>query len=446
MSKTTRRQFLKASSLAACGLLAGTGRRLSSGYALNEKLQLAVIGIAGRGAGNLGALAGLDESIVALCDVDQRHLGRVGEEFPKARRYQDFRRVLDDGDIDAVVVSTPDHTHAIITLSALRAGKHVYCEKPLAHTAEEVLTVQRVAREAKRATQMGTQIHAEANYRRVVELVQSGAIGAVREAHCWVGKNWGGGERPKETPPVPEYLDYDLWLGPAPGRPYHPIYLPGNWRRWWDFGGGTLADMGCHYLDLPFWALELGEPATIAARGSTPHPETASEWLIAEWEFPARGKSPPCKLVWYDSGKRPELPEAHDNPEVRAEIERWGNGVLFVGERGLLLADYGKHRLLPAASFEGFQAPDPHIPDSIGHHKEWIQACKGQGATLCNFDYSGTLSLAVILGNVAYRSGERLEWDSVRHRLKSPNEATRFLSTPARPGWELSAPRQLQRR
>jgi predicted dehydrogenase len=278
---------------------------------------------------------------------------------------------------------------------------------------------------------MGTQIHAGSNYRRVVEVVQSGAIGAVRECHAWCGKNWGGGERPRETPPVPEYLHYDLWLGPAPYRPYHPTYLPANWRRWWDFGGGTLADMGCHYLDLAFWALKLGCPGTVEARGPAVHQETAPEWLVVEWGFPGREGLPACQLTWHDGGRRPEL---FKEP---GRLPEWGDGVLFVGEKGMLIADYGRHVLLPEKSFKDFQRPAPSIPESIGHHKEWIAACKDGRPTTCNFEYSGNLAEAVLLGTVAYRSGKKLDWDGAGLKVKNSPEAMAFVRARYREGWAL---------
>jgi hypothetical protein len=311
---------------------------------------------------------------------------------------------------------------------ALRLGKHVYCEKPLTHSVHEARLVAQAAASSKTATQMGTQIHAENNYRRVVEIIQSGAIGPVREVHTWAGRSWGGGDRPKEMPPVPPNLHWDLWLGPATERPYHPTYLPANWRKWWDFGGGNIADMACHHMDLPFWALKLRGPTTIEAEGPPVHPETCPLGLIVRYEFPARGDMPPVKLTWYDGDKIP--PTIHDLPTG-------GGGNLFVGERGKLWADYGSYKLSPESDFAGYKPPKPTIPNSIGHHAEWLLACKTGSPTTCNFDYSGALTEAVLLGNVAYRVGQRLEWDAAKLTAVNCPEAERFLRRAYRKGWEL---------
>ncbi len=368
---------------------------------------------------------------MALCDVDEKRAGKAREKFPRARFHADFRHLLDAKGLDGVVIATPDHTHAIPAKAALSLGLDVYCEKPLTHTVQEARVVAETAAKYERVTQMGTQIHAGTNYRRVVELIQSGAIGPVREVHVWCDKSLGGGDRPSETPPVPEGLHYDLWLGPAPQRPYHSAYIPFNWRKWWDFGGGTLADMACHHMDLPFWALKLRHPTKVGAEGSNPvHPETAAKWLIVRYEFPARGELPPVHLTWYDGGKRPEL-------FVEGKLPKWGDGTLFIGDKGMLLADYGRHKLLPEADFTDFVAPKPSIPDSVGHHREWIQACKTRSATTCNFDYGGALTEAVLLGNVSYRLGKPLVWDAKNLRATNEPAAERFIRKEYRKGWTL---------
>ncbi len=424
-----RRQFLRNTS--AAGLAAWAGGRWAIGAfpGANEKLNIALVGTSGRAAGNIEGVQ--SQNIVAICDIDDALLGRAGERFPDAKPYNDFRKMLEQKDIDAVVVSTADHVHAPASVMAMNLGKHVYCEKPLSHSVYEARVVTEAAAKAKVATQMGTQIHAGDNYRRVVELIQSGAIGPVRECHVWVEKAWSGGERPTETPPVPKGLHWDLWLGPAPERPYHSTYQPANWRRWWDFGSGTLGDMACHFMDLPFWALGLQTPLTVEAEGPPVHPETAPPWLIVRYEFPAKDTQPPVKLTWYDGGKRPSLiTETKDAPN-------WRNGVLFVGDKGMLLADYGRYVLLPEADFKDFKPPEPTIPSSIGHHNEWIEACKTGKPTTCHFGYSGPLTETVLLGVVAYRTGQKLDWSPTALKATNCPEADRYLRREYRKGWTL---------
>jgi len=425
----TRRAFLRQSATAGVGFWIAGRSALAQAPAGKDKLRIAVIGVAGQGEYNLNNVAG--EAIVALCDVDEKLAVEARKRFPQARFYTDFRPVMDRKDIDAVVVATPDHTHATATLAALRAGKHVYCEKPLARTVYEARLVAETAEKTKRVTQMGTQIHAHANYRRVVEIVKAGAIGPVREVHVWVGDHsWVAADRPKDTPPIPEGLHYDLWLGPAPYRPYHPAYLPQRWRGWWDFGGGTLGDMGCHYIDLPKWALDLGHPTTIEAEGPPVHPEGTPAWLIVRYEFPARGPLPPVRLTWYHGDKRP--------PQVKdGRVPGWGSAVLFVGEKCSLLADYNRHLVLLGPDAKDFKRPDPFIADSIGHHREWIEACRNGGTPTCHFGYAGPLTEMVLLGNVAYRAGRKLEWDARALKATNTPEAEAFIRPVYQNGWTL---------
>lgn len=427
----SRRRFLQASSaITTLGrwnrLPAATGRTASA----NERLCVGVIGLSNRGGKNLKEIAACATEVVALCDVDENRAVQARGQFPRAQFYTDFRRLIDHKGLDAVVVSTPDHTHAVATAAALRAGLHVYCEKPLAHTVHEARVVAELAAKHKRVTQMGTQIHAGKNYRRVVELVRSGAIGAVDEVHVWCVKSISGGNRPKDAPPVPTGLHYDLWLGPAPYRPYHPAYVPYNWRGWWDFGGGTLADMACHYVDLAFWALKLRAPTRVRGEGPRVHLESTPPWLIVRYDFPCRGELPPVRLTWYDGGKRP--------PSIaEGKVPKWENGVLFVGEKGMLIADYERYRLLPEKEFEGFRPPAPSIAVSVGHHKEWVDACKTGGPTTCNFAYGGALTEAVLLGNVAYRTGRPLEWDAAKLCAVNAPDAEKYLRHEYRKPWTL---------
>jgi predicted dehydrogenase len=425
----TRREFLRTAA-ATGSLVAGYGYFSSLAAAVsaspNEKLNIGLIGTANQARFSLDHVKG--ENIVALCDVDDLYLGKASQDYAVTKTYNDFRRLVEQPGIDAVVVCTPDHIHAPATLAALRLGKHVYCEKPLTHTVAEARLVAQEAAKAKLATQMGTQIHAGDNYRRVVELIQAGAIGKIAEVHTWAARSWGGGDRPKDNPPVPPHLHWDLWLGPAPERPYHPEYLPGNWRKWWDFGCGILGDMACHHIDLPFWALGLRAPTSVAALGPPPNPETSALGLKVEYEFPARGEQPALKLTWYDGDKIPAT--IHDQPTG-------GGGNLFVGERGMLWADYGKYRLLPESDFAGYRPPQPTIPASIGHHAEWIAACKTGSPTTCNFEYAGALTETVLLGNVAFRSGQHLAWDAAAMKVTNTTAADRFISKQYRAGWAL---------
>jgi predicted dehydrogenase len=420
-----RRDFLRG--VAATGLASTLSSRVLAGP--NEKLNIGIIGTSGRALGNIEGVEG--ENIVAVCDIDDRLLAEARGKFPRAKAFDDFRRLLDWKWLDAVVISTADHTHAPAAAMALRMGKHVYCEKPLTHSVYEARVVAKLAKESKLATQMGTQIHATENYRRVVELVRSEALGKIKEVHVWcTGKSWSGGKRPTETPAVPSYLKWDLWLGPAPERPYHPTYQPANWRRWWDFGNGTLGDMACHVMDLPFWALDLRHPTTIEAQGPPVDPETTPVGLEVKYQFPASHERGPVSLTWYDGDAKPAILAEHNLPKLSL-------GVLFVGEKGMLQADYGRRYLFPEAKFKDFKAPEPTIPASIGHHAEWIAACKDGRATTCNFDYSGALTEAVLLGNVAYRSGKKIDWDGPNLRATNCPEAEAFLRRDYRKGWTL---------
>ncbi len=440
-----RRQFLKRN-LSTMALGAMGFPAVVSSASPNSKLNIAVIGVGGRGGHNMGQMGG--ENIVALCDVNQRHLDVAKKKHPTADTYKDFREFYaDDQDYDAVVVSTTEHTHAFATLPALKRRKHVYCEKPLTRDVHEARIITEAAAKAGVATQMGTQIHAGDNYRRVVELIQSGAIGQVSEVHVWVSRAWGwqgkseaeahrdlvwSHERPAGRKPVPDHVDWDLWLGPAPWRPYHDIYFPGpKWYRWWDFGNGTMSDLGSHWNDLPFWALSLDAPTSVRAWGPPPHKEIAPASMAAEYNYPARGDRAAVKLTWHQGTHKPDVWK-------RGEIPQWNSGVLFVGDEGMLLSDYGKHVLLPEGRFANFQRPAPWIPKSIGHHKEWIHACKTGAPTTCHFGYAGPLTEANHIGNVAYRLGQRIDWNHAEMRMPNLEDDQRYLKRTYREGWDLS--------
>ncbi len=428
--RLNRREMLGGMTLAGMGVWAAGRNAWAENGSPNEKLDIAVIGVGGRGRANLNAVA--RENVVALCDVDEERAGDAFERFPKAKKYYDFRRMLDEmgKQIDAVVVSTPDHTHAVAVAMALKMGKHCYCEKPLTHSVYESRVLAELAAKHKVVTQLGTQHHAKSHFRRVVEVIQSGAIGPVHDVRVWIGGSRGGGERPTDTPPIPPHLKWDLWLGPAAYRAYHPDYVPYKWRFWWDFGTGETGNLGCHMLDLPFWALGLRYPTLIEAKGPPVHPETTAKAMKVRFRFPARGELPAVTFTW-SHGSRPAQLSTVSDPS------KWGTGMLFVGDKGMLLASLSQWKLLPESGFADFEPPEPSIPDSIGHHKEWIVACKEGGQTTCDFGYSGALNEAVLLGNAAYRVGQKLEWDAANVKAANCPEAEPYINRPYRDGWAL---------
>jgi len=443
----TRRDFVGAAAGVAAftvvprHVLGGAGQTPPS-----EKLNIAGIGVGGRGAGNMQALE--SQNIVALCDVDWRNARGTFKRYPDARQYKDFRVMLDkeDKNIDAVMVATADHCHAPASLAAIRRGKHVYCEKPLTHTVYEARLMAEEARKHNVATQMGNQGQAEDGVRRLCEMIWAGAIGPVREVHVWTdrpinGTNkwyWPQGvERPAETPPAPETLDWDLWLGPAPVRPYNPAYVPFKWRGWWDFGTGALGDIGCHAIDPVFRALKLGYPASVEACCTLVNHETYPVAARVSYEFPARGELAPVVLHWYDGGMRPPRPaELEDSRRLGT------NGALFIGDKGKIL----NGRLIPEARQKEFGAPPQKLERSPGHHQEWIDACKGGKPAGSNFpDHAGLLAQVVLMGNIALRPvlkedkyfGTKLLWDAKQFKFTNVPEANQFLTKEYRAGWGL---------
>ena len=462
-SGLTRREFVAAAAAASAFSIVPRHVLGGPGYTPpSEKLNIAGIGVGGHGAFLIGGIGSENRdavNIVALCDVDEqrasdtivRRLPAVTNDggfkrFPEARRYNDFRKLLDweEKNIDAVVVATPDHTHIPISVMAMKMGKHVYCEKPLAHNIFEARLAAEVAREKNLVTQMGIGNHASESFRRVVELIRAGTIGEVREVHAWCDDDEGmppddgtlawGDRQPQHGPPVPETLHWDLWLGPAPYRPYHPAYHPIVWRNWWDFGNGRLGDMGCHLLDLAFWALDLKHPLTAEAEGPRVGHEVTPKSLTARWTFAARSDLPSVELTWYHGGKRPELSKEVDLPN-------WPIAVLFVGTEGMLITAIEvlpiKSELHPKAKFTDFQPPPQTIPRSIGHYREWIEACRTGRSTTCGFDYSGPLTETVLLGNVAYRTGEKLQWNAKTLKATNCPEADQYIRREYRSGWAL---------
>lgn len=428
----SRREFLRQASAIGVGAWISTAAPAwAESRSANEKLNVGVIGANGRGADNLAAVAET-ENIVALCDVDALRLAESADKHPSAARYADFRKLLDAEMLDAVVVATPDHTHAVAAIAAMRRGLHVYCEKPLAHSIYEARRMADVARETGVVTQMGNQGHASDRLRQAVEIVQSGMLGPIRQVFCWSNKQFSGGDRPKEQPPVPENLAWDLWLGPAPARPYNPTYVPFYWRGWWDFGSGNFGDMGCHIIDVANWALDLDYPTKILAGGPPVHAESTPNALVVRYSFPERGNRPPLTLTWFDGLWAPPY-EMIDNVPLPEQ------GTLFMGEAGQLLFPHiaGDVRLFPEADYANAGLPERTLPRPANHHAEWIEACKGRGEALSSFEYGGRMTEFILAGVVSYRLGKPLEWDGPNMRATNAPEAEHLIRPEMRSGWEL---------
>jgi predicted dehydrogenase len=399
----------------------------------SEKLNIASIGAGGMGAGNTNACRG--ENIVALCDVDDERAKETYDRFPNAKKWKDFRKMLDEQkDIDAVIVATPDHIHTVAAMAAMQRGKHVYVQKPLTRTVWEARMLTEAARKYKVASQMGNQGHSGEGVRLICEWIWDGAIGPVREVNAWTNRPiWPQGiDRPKETQPVPKTLDWDLWLGPSPWRPYHSCYAPFSWRGWWDFGGGALADMACHLLDPVFSALKLGYPSSVEACATKVNNETFPLASIVRLEFPARGDMPPLKLNWYDGGMKPPRPE-------ELEPGRKMTSVVFIGDKGkLMCGEYGDNpRLIPETKMQEYKRPPKTLPRvEGGHEQNWIRACKGGEPACSNFDYSGPMTEAVVMGNLALRRlDQKLLWDGENMKFTNDEKANEYVKPNYREGW-----------
>ncbi|MGE3808686.1 MAG: Gfo/Idh/MocA family protein [Gemmataceae bacterium] len=425
-SRSTRRQFVKTAALASTGFWLGSSSASRAEQSPNEKLNVAVIGLGGQGNANLGGVG--SQNIVALCDVDDKRAGSAYEKHPKATKFYDYRQLFDkmEKQLDAVVVSTPDHSHFHPAFMAVRAGKHVYLEKPMCHDLWQVRKLCDLAREKKVATQLGVQRHAGSGMHRIIEVLQSGAIGDVKEVHSWIGGSRGMPKVPDEKPPVPETLKWDLWVGPSVERPYHPTYAPYGWRFWWDYGTGETGNWGCHILDIPFWALGLKHPTKVEASGPPVSDLTTPKSMHCRFEFPKEEKHGPLTLHWY-----------HGTPPILAEKGLKGGNNLFIGTKGMLLCDFGKYTLYPEKDFADFKPPKETVPNSPGFHREWISACKGGEPATCNFEYTGPLTETVLLGNVAYRAGSGFDWDHKTLTAKGNDKAANFIRVPFRKGWEL---------
>ena len=437
-----RRRFLCATAAAAFSfnfvprhVLGGPGKKSA-----NEKLNIAGIGVGGQGAGDLKEMAG--ENIVALCDVDMKYAAHTFKAYPNAEIFKDYRVMLEKRrDIDAVVIATPDHMHAPITLAALRAGKHVYVEKPMAHSIEEARVMTRVAKETGLVTQMGNNGHGGEGLRLIREWIQAGVIGTVREIHGWSdrpGRWWAQDlDRPTETPPVPPDLDWNLWLGAAAERPYHPVYVPRAWRGWFDFGTGAMGDMAIHNLDPAFYALDLDAPVAAEARTSPLKKESYPAWSVITYEFAAKGNRPALKMFWHDGGKMPPRP-----PDLEPDRQLADNGIYFLGDKGTMLCGgwSGTPRLIPESRMKDFQMPAKTIPRSIGHRAEWIQACKDGKPedAKAAFAYSGNFTEGLLVGNLALRLQKRIEWDSAAMKAKNAPEADSLVRKSYRDGFGIA--------
>ena len=443
--KISRRDFMNVAAAAAAftvvprSVLGGPGNTAAS-----DKLNIAGVGIGGMGKSNVRACE--SENIVALCDVDWDYAAGAFKQYPDARKWKDYRKMLDEQkDIDAVVIATPDHSHAVVAMEAMKRGKHVYVQKPLTRTVWEARMLTEAARKYKVATQMGNQGHSGDGVRLICEWIWNGAIGDVTEVHAWTNRPvWPQGiGRPTDKPDVPETLDWDLWVGPSPMRPYHPAYLPFKWRGWWDFGCGALGDMACHVIDPVFWALKLKYPTSVEACASKVNDETFPLASIVHFEFPERGGMPPVKLHWYDGGLKPPRPEAL---EPGRRLEQAQSNVLFMGTKGILrCGEYGDNpRLIPESLMKAYDRPEPTLPripgSSSGHEQDWVRACKGGAPACSNFDYSGPLTEAVVMGNLAIRKeilGKKLLWDGANMHMTNDEKANEYVRPNYREGWSL---------
>jgi predicted dehydrogenase len=452
-----RRSFLAGAAVATAGftivprhVLGGQGVTAPS-----DKLNVAAVGVGGMGKNNVERCA-TTENIVALCDVDFALADPVFKKYPNAKTYRDFRVMLDEQkDIDAVIVATPDHTHAVVAMAAMQRKKHVYVQKPLTHSVAEARLLTEAAHKYGVATQMGNQGHSGEGIRLLCEWVWDGAIGQIREAHAWTNRPvWPSGievDRPTETPAVPAGLDWDLWIGPRTPRPYHPTYHPAKWRAWWDFGTGSLGDMACHVVDPLFWALKLKYPVSVEANiskywhgffeESKPKNEMFPRSTIVRFNFPAREGMAPVDLTWWDGGLMPARPAGFEEGRRMGDDD---GGILLIGEKGAIMAGcYGESpRIVPETGMRAYKRPQrtlDRIPEGKdGHEQDWVRACKGGKPASSNFDYSGPLSETVLMGNLAIRFPDRkLPWNGEAMEITNDADANAYVRRQYREGWQL---------
>jgi predicted dehydrogenase len=440
-AKRSRRQFMQASALTGAGFFVAAGVEARASQSPNEKIRFACVGVGGKG-GSDSADCGANGDVVAICDVDDNTLNAGSQKFPNARKFTDFRKMFDDmaGSIDAVTVSTPDHTHAVAAVMAMRLGKHCFCQKPLTHSLYEARVMATIAKEKGVATQMGNQGTAEPSLRRAAAFIKSGALGKITEVHVWTNRPiWAqGGDRPKEAP-VPPHVHWEEWLGPAPYRPYAPGYHPFAWRGWWDFGTGALGDMACHTMNMPFQALNLRDPIAVTAECSGHNKDSFPKWSIIKYEFGEYEGRAPVTMHWYDGGKRPDK-------ELLNGREPASSGALAIGERGKLYApgDYAEKEIILLGTDEvvlraGSGELNVDFKESPGHFAEWVAAIRGGEPAMSNFpNYSGPLTETVLLGNLAvWATGKRVEWNA--KNLTSPNspEVAHIIKPEMRSGYVL---------
>ncbi|MCP4377952.1 MAG: Gfo/Idh/MocA family oxidoreductase [bacterium] len=445
-SEITRRGLLGAvAGAAALTIVPNSVISAPSRIAPSDKLNIAGIGVGGMGSGNLRSVA--SQNIVALCDVDHRYAARTFKAFPKAKQYKDFRVMLEkQKDIDAVMIATPDHTHAVISMAAIKSGKHVFCQKPLTHDVYEARMLAIAAKKAGVITAMGIQGNSGEGHRLIKEWINDGAIGEVKSVDAWCSlsyyppghASWSSKllRRPKNKPPVPNGLDWDLWIGPAPMRPYHSTYHPGTWRSWWDFGSGMMGDRGAHTLDAAYDALELGAPTSVSATSMGLNPDTHPLAGIMTFKFPARGKLPPVTVTWYD-GQRPPRPMELEDGRTMGERE---GGIVFDGSKGKLMAGIygGNPMLIPETARRAYKRPAKTLPRVKGSHEmNWVGCCKSGKLPGAHFGYSGPLTEMTVLGNVARRMDTRIEWDAKNMKVTNLPKANQYVKKTYRKGWSL---------
>lgn len=464
--KTNRRKFLAASTAGAIGAFTIVPRHVLGGAGFvppSEMVNIAVVGVGGQGRTNARALFREAEArIIAIADPIDHHsleafyFGGSGGRSPvraeidknyqetsaayRCAAYEDFRVMLEkEKEIDAILCATPDHLHAYVCVAAMRAGKHVYCEKPLTHNLWEARRVARVAKETGVATQLGNQGHSKEGIRQTCEWIWDGVIGEVREVHAWVGAGRWNQDltgRPQDTPPIPKGVNWDLWLGPREARPYHPVYSPVTWRDFWAFGSGTLGDFGCHDMDAAVWALDLHSPTEVEGRpAGQGNEEIAPHGEIVYYQFGRRGERPPVKLTWYGGGLKPPTPE-----ELPRGSSLPGRGILFVGEKGKMLCDGagGPCRLLPYEKTRQYQKPAKSLARSQGHHRDWLKACKGGSAASSHFQYGARLTEIALLGVASLRLGKKIYWNEANRKADGLPEADAIIKEDYRKGWEIA--------